>query len=131
MSTSEDRGGRAQAVKLGEVLFGRTVGGTEQLKATWRGETQTDMNTDGQMEGLDGGWGGGDTLETDGLLPGYNSLDGQRSPVVEVLGRAAAEPQGSGGGAESEAQGSPLFRGGTEGVGPHGSTGAAGFGPGP
>lgn len=57
VSTSEDRGGRAQAVKLGEVLFGRTVGGTEQLKATWRGETQTDMNTDGQMEGLDGGGG--------------------------------------------------------------------------
>lgn len=26
VSTSGDRGGRAQAVKLGEVLFGRTVG---------------------------------------------------------------------------------------------------------
>lgn len=68
MSTSEDRGGRAQAVKLGEVLFGRTVGGWEQLKATWRGRRrQTDMKTEGQMEGLDGGRGTG-ALETAVLL---------------------------------------------------------------
>lgn len=132
VSTSEDRGGRAQAVKLGEVLFGRTVGGTEQLKATWRGETQThrreNRRTDGGT-GLDwtGGWGGG-TLETV-LSPRRHNLDGKRSPVVEVWGRAAAELQGSG--AESEAQGSLLFRGGTEGVVPHGSTGAAGLGPAP
>lgn len=41
------------------------------------------------------------------------------------------ELQGSGAGAESDAQGSLLFRGGTDGVAPHGSTGAADFGPGP
>lgn len=34
VSTSGDRGRRAQAVKLREVLFGRTVGCIEQLKAT-------------------------------------------------------------------------------------------------
>lgn len=83
------------------------------------------MKTDGQMEGLEGGG----TLETAVLLACYYSLKGTRSPVVEVLGRAAAELQGSG--VESEAQGSLLFRGGTEGVAPHGSTGAAGLGPGP
>lgn len=41
------------------------------------------------------------------------------------------ELQGSGAGVDSDAQGSLLFRGGTEGVAPHGSTGAADFGPGP
>lgn len=45
VSTSEDRGGRAQAVKLGEILFGGTVGGIEQVKATWKRETQTDRQT--------------------------------------------------------------------------------------
>lgn len=45
VSTSEDRGGRAQAVKLGEILFGRTVGGIEQVKATWKRETQTHTQT--------------------------------------------------------------------------------------
>lgn len=55
-------------------------------------------------------------------------VKGRRLPVLEVLGR---ELQGSGAEAESEAQGSLLFRGGTEGVVPHGSTGATGFGPEP
>lgn len=53
VSTSEDRGGRAQAVKLGEILLGGTVGGIEQVKATWKRETQTDktdMKTQRQME---------------------------------------------------------------------------------
>lgn len=58
-------------------------------------------------------------------------VKGRRLPVLEVLGRTAVELQGSGAGAESEAQGSLLFRGGTEGVVPHGSTGAAGFEPEP
>ena len=49
------------------------------------------------------------------------------SPVLDVLGRAAAEPQGSEAGAEF-AHGSLLFMGGTEGGTPHGSTGAAGLG---
>lgn len=39
VSTSGDRGGGAQAVKFWEVLFGRTVGSTEQVKATWKGTT--------------------------------------------------------------------------------------------
>lgn len=51
-----------------------------------------------------------------------------RSPVLEVLGRAAAEPQGSEAGVEVVAQGSLLFMGGTEGGAPHGSTGATGLG---
>lgn len=51
--------------------------------------------------------------------------------MLEVLGRAAVELQGSGAGVESDAQGSLLFRGGTEGVAPHGSTGAAALGPEP
>lgn len=51
--------------------------------------------------------------------------------MLEVLGRAAVELQGSDAGTESDAQGSLLFRGGTDGVVPHGSTGAAGLGPEP
>lgn len=47
---------------------------------------------------------------------------------MEILGRAAAEPQGSEAGVEFEAQGSLLFMGGTVGGVPHGSTGAAGLG---
>lgn len=47
---------------------------------------------------------------------------------MEVLGRAAAELQGSEAGVELDAQGSLLFMGGTEGGAPHGSTGAAGLG---
>lgn len=50
------------------------------------------------------------------------------SPAFEVLGRAAAELQGSEAGAEFDAQGSVLFKGGTEGGAPHGSDGAAGLG---
>jgi len=51
------------------------------------------------------------------------------SPVVEFLGRVAAEFQGSAEGAEFAAQGSLLFMGGTEAEAPHGSTGAAGAEP--
>lgn len=47
---------------------------------------------------------------------------------MEVLGRVAAEPQGSEAGVEFDAQGSLLFMAGTEGGAPHGSTGAAGLG---
>lgn len=50
------------------------------------------------------------------------------SPALEVLGRVAAEPQGSEAGVEFDAQGSLLFMAGTEGGAPHGSTGAAGLG---
>lgn len=50
------------------------------------------------------------------------------SPALEVLGRAAAELQGSEAGVELDAQGSLLFMGGTEGGAPHGSTGVAGLG---
>ena len=46
---------------------------------------------------------------------------------MEFLGRVA-ELHGSAAGAELAAQGSLLFMGGTEGVDPHGSTGAAGLG---
>lgn len=48
-------------------------------------------------------------------------------PVWEVLGRAAAEPQGSEAGVEFDAHGSLLFMDGTEGA-PHGSEGTAGLG---
>lgn len=48
--------------------------------------------------------------------------------MLEVLGRAAAELQGSEAGVEFGAQGSLLFMGGTVGGAPHGSTGAAGLG---
>lgn len=48
--------------------------------------------------------------------------------MLEVLGRAAEELQGSEAGVELDAQGSLLFMGGTEGGPPHGSTGTAGLG---
>ena len=48
--------------------------------------------------------------------------------MLDVLGRAAAELQGSDAGVEFGAQGSLLFMGGTEGAAPHGSTWAAGLG---
>lgn len=44
VSTSGDRGGGTQAVKLWEVLFGRTVGCIEQVKATWKGTMHTRTN---------------------------------------------------------------------------------------
>ena len=48
VSTSGDRGGGAQAVKLWEVLFGRTIGWIEQVEATWK---RTDSrHTHRQME---------------------------------------------------------------------------------
>lgn len=47
---------------------------------------------------------------------------------MEVFGRVDAELQGSDAGVGFAAQGSWLFMGGTEGVAPHGSTGAAGLG---
>lgn len=51
VSTSEDRGGRAQAVKLGEILFGGTVGGIEQVKAAWKRETQTHRRKNTKTDG--------------------------------------------------------------------------------
>lgn len=48
--------------------------------------------------------------------------------MLEALGRVAADPQGSEAGVEFDTQGSLLFRTGTEGGVPHGSTGAAGLG---
>lgn len=56
------------------------------------------------------------------------SKEALRSPVLEVLGRAAEELQGSEAGVELDAQGSLLLMGGTEGAPPHGSTGTAGLG---
>lgn len=57
-----------------------------------------------------------------------DDLNMSKLPVLEVLGRAAAELQGSEAGMEFGAQGSLPFMGGTEGGVPHGSTGAAGLG---
>lgn len=51
----------------------------------------------------------------------------RRLPVLEGLGRAAAEPHGSEAGMELGAQGSLLLMGGTVEV-PHGSTEVAGLG---
>lgn len=48
--------------------------------------------------------------------------------MLEVLGRAAAEPQGSEAGVEFDAHGSPLFMDGTEEGAPHGSEGTAALG---
>lgn len=45
VSTSGDRGGRAQAVKLWEVFFGRTIGWIEEAEATWKGTMQTHKDT--------------------------------------------------------------------------------------
>lgn len=48
--------------------------------------------------------------------------------VLEALGRAAAEPQGSEAGVEFDTHGSALLMEGTEGGVPHGSEGTAGLG---
>lgn len=48
-------------------------------------------------------------------------------PALEALGRVAADPQGSDGGVEFDAQGSLLFMGGSEAGAPHGSAEAADF----